>query len=735
MAEQQNIEVKGDRPLNEFDEDKLRFKEVAQRIAISLVDRVSDDSLVVGVEGTWGSGKSSLLFLIGQELRNLPQDRRPTVIDFRPWLIGNRDALIVSLFGELSNQLDQVASDRGNSTPAKIARAKSAAEALRRFMGGLSATGSMVEVVGEASGIGLIKFLGKGAKTVGDWAKGKQPPPQLSELKDNLIESLTELDHRFIITIDDIDRLEPIEVTEVLRLIRSVADLPNVIYLLCYDTEVLSQSIEKAVGVSDGTEFLEKIIQLTIMVPKPEPLQLRQWFSDELNKIAEVKNEDELSRLRQVIDYEGGRQLRTPRSVVRALDGVRFFWPPLREISADLADLVWLQLIKDGNPKLYRWIEDYCSTASVIALGTANVDDSGKSKKKTELTESVPKNHFDDFAYRQNFADQLPGVEVPYSEDTDGFDIFCDVKYQNRSDAIRTRRLASPDHYRLYFALAGPSHALTHEQVESVWYAAGNSAERAGEELLKLHAETVSSSLTKADILLERARDGLEKTLSQDQCTNLLISFSLIMDEAYFRRPFDINWIDSIWDRAQRLIPSLISSVETEDQTSVVIKMFRDGHAIGWLSSLLRVEIFAHGLHGDRAESEEKWILSDNQIGQVVEVMTCRYREMTVKEILDTPSPISVLYAWLQAGDREGPRKLLSSSIQSDASLIEILEKLTTTITSSNRGTFSILKKGNLDHFLDYDQVVRRVDELRAHSELGERAAQLKIFIRDGLGY
>ncbi len=45
------------------DEDMLGFREVAKRLAISLVDRASEDGFVIGVEGTWGSGKSSLLFL------------------------------------------------------------------------------------------------------------------------------------------------------------------------------------------------------------------------------------------------------------------------------------------------------------------------------------------------------------------------------------------------------------------------------------------------------------------------------------------------------------------------------------------------------------------------------------------------------------------------------------------------------------------------------------------------
>jgi hypothetical protein len=113
MAGDQDHSIRGDRALSSGDEDRLGFREVAKRIAVSLVDHASEDGLVIGIEGAWGSGKSSLLFLIGDELGKLSKDQAPTVINFRPWLIGNRDALITSLFLELSRQLDHVALSAG----------------------------------------------------------------------------------------------------------------------------------------------------------------------------------------------------------------------------------------------------------------------------------------------------------------------------------------------------------------------------------------------------------------------------------------------------------------------------------------------------------------------------------------------------------------------------------------------------------------------------------------------
>src|SRR5580700_1381621 len=181
MASDPHYSVKGDRALSSGDEDKLGFREVATRIATSLVDHASEDGLVIGVEGTWGSGKSSLLFLIGDELKKLSKDREPTVINFRPWLIGNRDALITSLFGEISRQLDLFALKAGDATRISVVKAKKARESLRRFMIALSKAGSAIELAGDASGSALVKLSGKAVKAAGELADKKAIPPQLSE--------------------------------------------------------------------------------------------------------------------------------------------------------------------------------------------------------------------------------------------------------------------------------------------------------------------------------------------------------------------------------------------------------------------------------------------------------------------------------------------------------------------------------------------------------------------------
>ena len=694
--------IQGDRPLQAVGEDRLGFRRIASRIVTSLVDHASDGGLVVGIDGAWGTGKSSLLFLIEDELGKLEAKRRPTVINFRPWLVGQRDTLLASLFSTLSTQINSVAAEAGNATGVSVEKAKAAAEALRKFTEGLGRFGSFVEFAGDASGFAPVKLVGKGIKAAGGAFGRKSAVRPLPELKNNLVRALKDLGHRFIVTIDDVDRLEPSEVIEVLRLVRSVADFPNVIYLLCYDSDILAHSIKKAAKVKRGRSYLEKIVQLTIMVPTPEAFELRQWFTDELHTIATPKDEDGLSRLRAVIDYEGGRLLKTPRSVVRALDSIRFFWPPLREAGGDLADLVWLQLIKDANPALYRWIENYSAEATVLSLGTGTISEGSRAQQLAALLETVDDRFFVDSMYRFYFAEHLPGLEADLADDGT-FELFQRDGDDERAAALRERRLASPDHYRLYFALAAPAHTITGSNADEIAAAAEAGSAEIGQILVELHRQRIgTSTMGQADVLLERFK-AAHDALSPNQSKHLLVAFSNIMDEAYRARPFDVVWMSSLWDRADRLVPILLAKLNPQQRAETITTMFEQGEAISWVSKLFRRETFAHGRFGDRMRPEQDWILSDAELDQVAATMLQRYQALTRDDLFTLVDPLDVLFAWSQGGDEDGPRNLVASCTADDEGLIKTLEKLTTYVTSSSRGTYSVLKRNHLESFLDFD--------------------------------
>jgi predicted KAP-like P-loop ATPase len=730
-----NLIVKGDRALRRGDSDKLGFRGIASRIATSLIDHASDNGLVVGIEGAWGSGKSSLLCLIEEELEKLPQGQKPTLINFRPWLVGDRDALLANLLTSLISGVDQVSQESGGTSGITAKQAKVAVEALRNFTAGICKAGDAVEVLGDAAALPLFKWIGKFMKFLLKHL-GKPAPTSLVELKDKLVKSLSELQHRFIITIDDLDRLDSREAIEVLRLTRSVADFPNVVYLLCYDSNVLAPSIQEVAKVKDGHAYLEKIVQLTVMVPKPEPFQLRQWFSEELHKIASTENEEDQIRLQEVIDQEGGRQLKSPRSVVRALDSIRFFWPPLRNAKGDLADLVWLQLIKNENPSLYRWIENYCGTASVLSIGTARVEKAERKKDLSSLREVVDEQYFNDDLYTHFFSKQLPGIDIDYVRDNgNSLNLYQKVDEDVRNIAIRDGRLSSPDHYRLYFALSSPSHALTQEIFDSTFKAITSSSAEAESLILQLHNESSAGSLSKADMLLERLISADKTSFTSSQCENFLVALSNVMDEAYQIKEFDTIWGTSLWDRARKATAFFLLQVDSQKRALLLKRMFENGKAVDWLTKIFRRETFSHGRYGSSQKPAPSWLLSEAELDTVTSIMLSRYREMSMEAIMKSISLPDILFAWKQGGDEDGPKNLIANFIKTDSGLISVIEGFRTYIDSSDRGKFYVLKRDNLTPFLDYAEVKDRIKKLETVQFFAERAKTLSKAFEDGASY
>jgi hypothetical protein len=718
----------GDRAIKDRSEDRLGYRPVATRIAASLIEHASENGLVVGIEGPWGSGKSSLLFLVEDELKAAGEDLRPTVINFRPWLIRERDSLLPALFREITLAIDGIYQSRGDATRASLTKAKDAALAARRFAKAIGRAGDLVQLAGDFSALPPVKWGGKALKAGGEFF-GKTEPVSPSTSKDKLVSALRELGQTIVVTIDDVDRLEPREAFEVLRLVRSVADFPNVIYLLCYDSKILAESVQKIAGVEDGQHFLEKIVQLTVIVPTPEPFQLRNWFTEELKEIGVPDTDKGLERLKEVINWDGGRRLKSPRSVVRALDSIRFIWPALEAEGADFSDLVWLQLIKNDNLALYRWVEDYLSNQSVIALQIGQVDKADRERAAKELERVDHGSFFDSMHYRHHFAEQLPGIDADYVDGAAIPKIYQKVAKDDQDQAIADKRLSSPDHYRLYFSFAAPSHTIPQGELHQFWEALEGPPGDQVASFLHLHDQIVLGTFSKADVLLERLDAANAEGLSVARSRNLLRLFSNVMDAVYRVRPFDRFWVNSTWDRAQRLIPRLLSMLGDE-RHQVVEEMFVQGDALSWLTDIFRKETFAHGRYGDRKKPQEEWYLTDPEFDAVANAMIERYRGMSVDDLITSIDPVNILYAWLQGGDEAGAQGLATAAAQSDDGLVSLLEAMRGKVTST-AGRYYVLKRSNLDPFLNYDDARARTEAIADNEDRPELAERAKGLIRD----
>ena len=219
-----------DAPIADSSYDRLDRMAFVRSFAAAIRAVEGADSVVLALAGPWGSGKSSLLNLVAHELDATNDEARgelpPLVVRFNPWWFSGTERLVAAFLQQLAAAI---------SRPAVKDTLGAATGALDRLAASIANPGAMSAYDAADRDIEMIRF----------------------ELDDVFRKS----DRRVLIMMDDIDRLTPSEMSQLLLIVRAVADLPNTTYVLSFDYEVVVEAIGNKLGV-DGRTYLEKVVQL-----------------------------------------------------------------------------------------------------------------------------------------------------------------------------------------------------------------------------------------------------------------------------------------------------------------------------------------------------------------------------------------------------------------------------------------------------------------------------------------
>ena len=243
--------LEDDRPIEHRQDDRLDRKAFAESVAQRIRNVPAEAGFTVAVTGEWGSGKTSVINMVAETLEC--DSSGTTILRFNPWLFGGAGELVARFFQELSAQLGQN----------KTQKLQDVAKLLAKF-------GKALAPLIPVPGATLVADLAE--EVVDDWAK----QPSLYSEYAQLRKALEVSESRVVVLIDDIDRLDPDETREVMRLVRLTSDLPNVVFLLAFDRENVANSLSK-IGV-DGSQYLEKIVQVSFNLPIPPGDNLAGYF-------------------------------------------------------------------------------------------------------------------------------------------------------------------------------------------------------------------------------------------------------------------------------------------------------------------------------------------------------------------------------------------------------------------------------------------------------------------------
>jgi predicted KAP-like P-loop ATPase len=218
-----------DAPIRSLSEDRLGRRSFAQALAAEVMAAPAARGYVMGLTGPWGSGKTSILNMTVDALGD-----QAIVVHFNAWMFSGTEALVSSFFAEIGKQLDK-----------KEAKLKTIAGKLATYGQLLS---PVAAVVGASAAV-------QGAANI---LQALSTAPSVFEQHEELRQLLEKLDKRLVVIVDDVDRLRPAEVLDIVRLVRLVGDFPNTLYLLAFDRH----RVEECLGEGDlerGRAYLEKM--------------------------------------------------------------------------------------------------------------------------------------------------------------------------------------------------------------------------------------------------------------------------------------------------------------------------------------------------------------------------------------------------------------------------------------------------------------------------------------------
>ncbi|PHV21606.1 hypothetical protein CSQ92_00310 [Janthinobacterium sp. BJB446] len=336
--------------------DALGRSHFAKSLARALSSVSASDGLVVGIEGGWGSGKSTIIGFTKRELAEYDDGiAKPIVVDFNPWMVSNTGVLVDALVTQIAAAI--------SLNPNLPEKAIKAGEKLLSYVGlikhlkylkyvpGAAFAGNIAEDIG-----GIAGDVAEGAKdardTLDDFKK-LIPTLDLAKRKAEVVEALRDLDRPIVVIVDDVDRLPADEIRTVVQAIKAVADFPRTTYLLAYDRDIVAMALGNG-SISSGSYYLEKIIQVAYPIPPLFEYQLRNFIEKHLQALLlglNIKLRDyEASAYPKAVGHLT-RLARHPRDVIRLMNRLMLSLPETsKEVNA--LDVIVFEALSQRFPRV-----------------------------------------------------------------------------------------------------------------------------------------------------------------------------------------------------------------------------------------------------------------------------------------------------------------------------------------------------------------------------------------------
>ena len=664
-----------EKPIISKNEDLLGREKVANNLAREIKYYKNKDSLTIGIVGKWGSGKTSFINMV---LENFEEDEY-IIIKFNPWNISSRKQLISDFFLQLSNNIEK----KGNN---KIL------ETIGKSLGRLSNFFKPLSLIPTFSILNNIgEIAEKGSQFINEYLETEKE--DLETLKSNINQELEDLDKKILIVIDDIDRLCDEEIREMFQLVKSIADFKNTIYFLSYDREIVTKALDKT-QQGKGEEYLEKIVQVPLVLPYISKRDLDTIFINRLNMSINIPNEEyDNSYFSEIYNNGLGKNFENLRDIERYMNvfnlGVHL---AIEELN--IIDYIAITLIKVFEPNLYEYIKNNKEYFSGI-----------------KFDEFLPKNKKEILTELEEIYEKLKKLEKRKVKRLMEA-IFPKLGEMNYAEGFinvwgKARRIATPVYFESYFKLDFPEDEIKKSEIKNFKKFSTE------EDLINIFNINNKKKIRFLEIILEE----IEKITDEKAIILLKFIFSIADDLKYEGSKGVFSFIENPQYKVTRISYKIISN-RNRNSYKIMEELFKyDKSSLQFLFIIL--EALDNSFFKNNLESE--YGIEENQLITLRDIAVAKILKESEKSGKIQSRLLNILYIMKRLKKEEEAKKVFRNylknikNIKNKDLLIDFIKEfISTRTTEVNYSVIesTYLLKDSIDDFYDYEGFVKLVDEI-----------------------
>ncbi|WP_339067276.1 KAP family P-loop NTPase fold protein [Fusobacterium animalis] len=659
-----------EKPIISKNEDLLGRKKVANDLAKEIEHYKNKDSLTIGIVGKWGSGKTSFINMV---LESFKENNNYIVIKFNPWNISSRKQLISDFFLQLSNNIK-----KENVSGEIISTIGKSLGTLSKFFKPLG----FIPPLSVLSTIGDITE--KASEFINEYVESEKE--DLETIKRKIDTELEVLGKKLLIVIDDIDRLCDDEIREIFQLVKSIADFKNTIYILSYDREIVTKALDKT-QQDKGEEYLEKIVQVPLVLPYISKSDLDKIFINRLNITINIPDEEYDNSYFSEIYYNGlAESFENLRDIERYMNvfnlGINL---AIEELNIN--DYIVLTLIKVFEPNLYEYIKnnkDYFS-------GTKFNEFLNKDKK--EILDELEEIYKNLKKFEKRKIKRLMEVIFPKLEVTTYDEGFIDIWG-------KARRIATPVYFESYFRLDFPEDEIKKSEIKKFREFSTE------EDLIKIFNINNKKRIRLLELLIEEIEE-----ISDKKAIILLKFIFSIADELKYEGPKGIfSFMENPQYKVTRIFYKIISNTN-RNRYKIMEELFKYNKSSFQLLFSILDKLNNSFL---KRNLEAEYGIGEGELINLRNIAVARILKESEKSTKIEPKLLNILYTMKSLEQEKEAKKVFKNYLKNKDLLIDFVKEFISTRTteisySIKESTY--LLKDYIDDFYDYEKLVKLVDK------------------------